>query len=312
MRLLATLGACLLCVFASASPLHNIVIFGDSLSDNGNLYEYMNHQLPQSPPYFEGRFSNGPVWIEHLSSFYFPIDPKAHTANYAVGGAGVSMNEEDDDVLFTLRREVTSYLLSHQDKASEDSLYILWIGANNYLAMPSNVERALKEVNEGITQSLQKLVEKGAKHILVLNLPDLGKSPIGREFGSAQELSYFANQHNEALNQTISSFKQTNPDVNWLFLDMNRMFGEVLENPAEFGFTNTTDSCFGSVVDEITKKSVLKIVASVKVAENQKACDGYLFFDLVHPTAVAHQIMAEKVRLWLDDVGIQFTEETSK
>ncbi len=58
MKLLATLGAFVFSGIVADAPLHNIVVFGDSLSDNGNLYEIMKHQLPQSPPYFEGRFSN--------------------------------------------------------------------------------------------------------------------------------------------------------------------------------------------------------------------------------------------------------------
>ena len=78
MRLLATVGAFLFSGIVAATPLHNVVVFGDSLSDNGNLYELMRHQLPPSPPYFEGRFSNGPVWIEHLMASYFSENPSAH------------------------------------------------------------------------------------------------------------------------------------------------------------------------------------------------------------------------------------------
>ncbi|HAU1881742.1 TPA: lysophospholipase, partial [Legionella pneumophila] len=63
-----------------------------------------------------------------------------------------------------------------------------------------------------------------------------------------------------------------------------------------------------SIVDEITKNSVLKMVASVKPELTESACDGYLFFDLVHPTALAHKIMAEKARLMLDEAGVEFAE----
>ena len=85
-----------------ANPLKNIVIFGDSLSDNGNLYAYMKHQLPVSPPYYNGRFTNGPVWVERLASSYFSGD-QSHLLDYAYGGAGVSNDPEDDEVLFTLK-----------------------------------------------------------------------------------------------------------------------------------------------------------------------------------------------------------------
>ncbi|HAT6334542.1 TPA: lysophospholipase [Legionella pneumophila] len=308
MKLLASLCAFLLSGVVSATPLNNIVVFGDSLSDNGNLYEYMKHQLPQSPPYFEGRFSNGPVWIERLAASYFPNDPNSHLLDYAFGGAGVSVDEEDDEVFFTLRREVNSYLLAHQDKASPDSLFVIWIGANNYLGMPVEVEETLKNVNRGITDSIQRLVDKGAKHILVLNLPDLGRTPAALEFGSVEEMNYFSTQHNNALSNTVDYFKKTYPEVEWLFFDTGSHFDHVIEHATEYGFTNITGTCSFSIVDEITKNSVLKMVASVKPELTENACDGYLFFDLVHPTALAHKIMAEKARLMLDEAGVEFAE----
>lgn len=308
MKLLATLSAFLFSGVVCATPLNNIVVFGDSLSDNGNLYEYMKHQLPQSPPYFEGRFSNGPVWIERLIASYFPNDPNSHLQDYAVGGAGVSVNEEDDEVFFTLRREVNAYLLAHQDQASPNSLYIIWIGANNYLGMPAEVEETLKNVNLGITNSIQRLVEKGAKHILVLNLPDLGTTPAAIEFDSREMMTYFSTQHNNALVKTVDYFKETYPEVEWLFFDMSSHFNNVLEHASEYGFTNITNTCSNLIIDEITKKSVLRMVASVKPKLTTDVCEGYLFFDLVHPTALAHKIMAEKARTMLDEAGIEFAE----
>ena len=307
MKLLATLSAFLFSGVVAATPLHNMVVFGDSLSDNGNLYEFMKHQLPQSPPYFKGRFSNGPVWIEYLIASYFPADPSSHLFDYAIGGAGV-LEEEGDDVLFTLRKEVNSYLVAHNDKASPDSLYVVWIGANNYLGMPSDVEQTLIDVNIGIAHSLERLADKGAKHILVLNLPDLGKTPAAYEFGSAETLSYFTNQHNKSLNKMVTDFKQKYPDVNWLFFDINEAFGEVLDNAQEYEFINTTDTCVNSVVDELTQKSVLKMVASVTPKLSPDACNGFLFFDLVHPTGLAHKILSAKARVMLDEAGVQLSD----
>ena len=137
MKILIALFFFMFSILASAASLNKLVVFGDSLSDNGNLYEYMKHQLPVSPPYFEGRFTNGPVWVELLMKYYYPTDSNAHLLDYAFGGAGVLENDDDDsdDELFTLRREMDSYFLAHQDKADENSLFVVWIGSNNYLAV---------------------------------------------------------------------------------------------------------------------------------------------------------------------------------
>lgn len=307
MKLLVTLGAFLFSGIVSAAPLHNIIVFGDSLSDNGNLYEFMKHQLPQSPPYFEGRFSNGPVWVEHVAAKYFPKNTSAHLINYAFGGSGVS-EEDDDDVLFTLRKQVSSYLLSNNDKAQDDSLYVVWIGANNYLGLPSDIEKTITDVNSGITNSLELLVSKGARHIMVFNLPNLGKTPAAVEFDAADVMSYFAIQHNQRLEQTMDGLKQTHPEVEWVYFDLGAMFDDVLNNPAKYGFTHISGSCSNSVVDELSKKSILNMVARVTPKLGADACDGYVFFDLVHPTALAHKLIAEKVILMLDEAGIVLSE----
>ncbi|MBT7244787.1 MAG: hypothetical protein HN874_04990, partial [Euryarchaeota archaeon] len=49
-------------------PASNLVVFGDSLSDMGNgNADLIVSTVFSSPPYWNGRFSNGPVWIEHIS-----------------------------------------------------------------------------------------------------------------------------------------------------------------------------------------------------------------------------------------------------
>lgn len=305
MRLLATLGAFLFAGTVLATPLHNVVIFGDSLSDNGNLYEFMQHQLPPSPPYFKGRFTNGPVWIEHVIESYFPESPAEHLFDYAFGGAGVSEEEGDDDVLFTLRREVNNYFLTH-DKASDDSLFVVWIGANNYLALPEETEKTLQDVNAGIDHTLQRLADKGAKHILVVNIPDLGRTPAALEFDAVDSLTYYTQEHNKLLNNTVTHLKEKYPAVEWLYFDMDEAFGNVLEYPQDYGFTNITGTCANSVVNEITKKSVLKMVA--KTTPKSDVCDGYLFFDLVHPTALAHKVLGARARKMLDEEGVVLTD----
>lgn len=306
MKLLASLGAFLLSGIINAAPLHNIVIFGDSLSDNGNLYEMMNHQLPQSPPYYEGRFSNGPVWIEYLVSSYFS-NGDAHLFNYAVGGSGVGEDDEDD-VLLTLKKQVNMYFLSHQDKASPDELYVIWIGANNYLGVPEDTEQTLNEVNTGIFDSVEQLISKGAKHILLLNIPNLGKTPAAVEFGSADMLDYYSLQHNERLFESFNQVKKKHPEVNWLYFDLNVLFTDVIDHPHNYNFTNVTETCSEFVSNELSKKSVLKMASFTRPTINNSACDGYLFFDLVHPTTYAHQLIAERVRELLDNSGIEFAE----
>jgi hypothetical protein len=50
---------------SAVSAFDKIIAFADSFTDNGN--DYNHSQFPVSPPYYEGRFSNGPTWLEHIA-----------------------------------------------------------------------------------------------------------------------------------------------------------------------------------------------------------------------------------------------------
>lgn len=301
-------------LFSQATTLDRFIVFGDSLSDNGNLYEYMKHQLPLSPPYYQGRFTNGPVWVEYLNAKFYPEETlphaQTHLLDYAFGGAGVSERPEDneEDALFTLSREVDGYLLAHQDQADPNALFVVWIGANNYIAMPDDPDAAVQEVNEGIQHTLERLVKKGARHFLVVNLPDLGITPAARDFDLMDSMSHMSGEHNKLLKNNIEQLKVTYPNVQWMLFDVNQVLHEIIDNPATYGFTNVTDTCYEEVMDAAASnnKGILNMVSTVTPHKKPNACQGYFFFDPVHPSGPAHLIMAERMKQLLDDMGITF------
>jgi phospholipase/lecithinase/hemolysin len=68
-----------------AKTYHDIYVFGDSFSDTGNIFNVTAEAIPPSPPYFNGRFSNDPVWVEYLASALgLTFSPNT---NFAFGGA---------------------------------------------------------------------------------------------------------------------------------------------------------------------------------------------------------------------------------
>lgn len=308
MKTLFTVFALFFSTLVAATPLNKLVVFGDSLSDNGNLYEYMKHQLPMSPPYFEGRFTNGPVWVEILMKSYYPTDSNAHLLDYAFGGAGVLEDDDGDDGLFTLRREMDSYFLAHQDKADENSMYVVWIGSNNYLGVPEDPDKSSYEVNLGIQHGLQRLIDKGAKHIMVVNVPDLGRTPAARDFEAVDLLTYISRHHNEMLEKNVMEFQNLYPSIQWIYFDINVVFDDMLNDASRLGFTNVTDTCYEDVMKSPLSKtrSVLKMVSKVQQRVDEDACEGYLFFDPVHPTGPAHKLMAERTRQLFDRLGVEF------
>src|SRR3954447_16812566 len=60
-----TLVWILFCTPVLAAPFSSVVVYGDSLSDNGNLFAVAGQ--PGAPAYFPGRASNGMVAVELLA-----------------------------------------------------------------------------------------------------------------------------------------------------------------------------------------------------------------------------------------------------
>src|SRR5271156_6305416 len=73
----------------AATPSYDaLYVFGDSYCDVGNLFLATGGAEPPAP-YYNGRFSNGPIWIEHVAGgLGLPMAPSlAGGTDYAFGGA---------------------------------------------------------------------------------------------------------------------------------------------------------------------------------------------------------------------------------
>lgn len=299
-----------LCGFAVAAPIHQVVVFGDSLSDNGNLYEYMEHQLPMSPPYYEGRFTNGPVWIELLMDKLYPVNGQAHLLDYAFGGAEIALEEKADDGEFSLSNQIQTYLDAHNQTAFEDSLYVVWIGANNYFNLPDNPDEVVDAVIKGIRLNVENLIAHGAKQVMLLNIPNLSKVPAAIEYDAVKELGYMSLEHNRRLKQLTQQLKATYPEVTFIDYDVTVVMDDLIEHPEQYGFTNVVSTC-SELEDEPQSMTSLKHSLFLSTVQHQgmvldERCYGYLFFDLYHPTAHAHVIMADTIYDLLKQMNLRF------
>lgn len=52
---------------ATAASFTQIYVFGDSVSNIGNVFDSTGGAIPPNQFYFDGRFSNGPVWVDYLA-----------------------------------------------------------------------------------------------------------------------------------------------------------------------------------------------------------------------------------------------------
>lgn len=259
------IAACLLPVRVSAQTIRGFTVFGDSLSDNGNAFRATNGLFPPSPPYFNGRFTNGPVWIEDLAA---SLNLTTTTANFAFGGATSGTTNTSVPFLPGVTTEVNSFLQT-SPRLSPDRAFVIWAGANDYLG--GGITNPAVPVGN-ISSILQRLTAAGAEKLIVVNLPDLGKTPGGAANPiQGAGLTQLSIAHNQGLRASLQALAQSQPNVNIIPIDVNALLNEVISDPARFGFTNVTQPCISTGAN----------------------CNQFLFWDQLHPTAAAHRIISE-------------------
>lgn len=291
-------------VALSASPtlaaqlnFDRLYVFGDSLSDQGNSFAATGQNLPPSPPYFPGRFSNGLVWIDFLgeSLELAPVTlaeaqttPASQGINFAFGGASTGTTNSNNALLppgspslpgVTTQVELYQSLAASGAATPDDALYVYWAGANDYI---SGGATSSQQPLANIDRNLEALYSSGARSFLVANLPDLGETPVGQTQG-AIALSQVTREHNQGLSTLLNNFGQRRSDATVIALDTGAIFDTVLQNPTQFGFSST-GNCF----------AIAELFFGTPNPAALAACgETALFYDELHPTSNAHRLIAD-------------------
>jgi phospholipase/lecithinase/hemolysin len=237
-------------LFAEANTTYNnIIFFGDSLTDNGNLYKHDFGILPKSPPYYKGHFSNGLAWSDITANYYHSMNITSD--NYAVGGETTVFHDPFEGFLpYTLTESINNYYLYTAFKDKSHTLYILWIGANDYLNGNPNTDKITSDVVNTIRDSIEGLISRGGKNFLILNIPDLAKTPEGTVSGKSENLSILSTLHNTKLDLAVSKLQDTHKDITLRLFNINQLFTDLLTNPDVFNskyhthIKNTTNACW--------------------------------------------------------------------
>ena len=267
---LGLLLSCLMPLPVLAQSIEGINIFGDSLVDNGNAFRATGGIIPPSPPYFNGRFSNGPVWVEGFSTELKL--PAGSNNNFAFGGATSGTGNTLNVALPGLTTQLDRFLLL-SPTVNPNQLFAIWAGANDYLG--GGVTNPAIVVGN-LSTATQRLIGAGAQQIIVPNLPDLGKVPTGAANPALSAgLSQLSAAHNSGLRASLQTLARNNPNVSIVPTDIAALFNAVITNPARFGLTNVTQPCLNLNTGAICANP-----------------DTYLFWDPLHPTAAVHQLIS--------------------
>lgn len=298
--------AALLSLFAAlpayAVPFTGIYFFGDSLTDTGNVtdtYATLPHP-PGAPatipgsPYFNGRASNGPLYADVLAAgLGFSASESATGGNnFAFGGARTRYQLFGPPYL-GLIDQVAQYR-ARPGPADPNALYVVWGGANNLQdILVGRTTDPLGHAIPGIGGTLgdiggllASLYAEGARYLLVPNVPNLGRVPRIREAGPAAigAGTFLAQTFNFGLTGLLDSFAAAHPDATLIRFDTFSAFEGIVANAASLGLTNLTDRCYTG--DD------LGFTGGGSVCSNP---DAYLFWDGIHPTAFAHNILGQEM-----------------
>lgn len=273
-----------------AAYFDSITVFGGSYADVGMGYIIStagppNSPIPPSPPYFQGKFSDGPIYLEYL--------PKLIDANYpllsmAVGGSttGTANAEDVNNVrgLGGVATQIQRFQNTFQF-INPKSLTILEAGFDNFILL--NEEGKLSDpvqVIQGIATAISELKsdvkgikQLGAHQIVLYTLPDPKTIPVFKEDpANLPVLEVIADTINHSLKEMA---KTQNEDV--FIYDFYHIVDDVLAEYAAAG---------GNINDHtLTIVSVDPYV----VVQNGPNPANLAYWDGIHLTTQIQSILAK-------------------
>jgi phospholipase/lecithinase/hemolysin len=298
-HLLSLLSLVLLLTVTAAAQVRNyttIVVFGDSLSDTGNVAHLTQEKYGIRVPgpfvnYTDGRFTDGfdtlpaaqkyfGTWVEQLAAS-LPSHPAVtdsldggtdYAYGFATTGSGTStltLDATHSVQIENIGQQITDYLATHP-KIDSHTLFVIWGGAIDLLDAQSTTD----VVNAAIRQTLniQRLVNAGATQILVPNLPALGLIPrLNGSLSTSLPANAATILYNSWLATGVAVLHDFYPRRHIYTLNVFSLFNQVVGSPSSFGLMNVTGSSQGqATVDP----------------------DTWLFWDDLHPTTRGHDILA--------------------
>jgi phospholipase/lecithinase/hemolysin len=295
-------------VNTQALAFSQVIVFGDSLSDDGNIahrardlvgFSYPSSNFNYSDYRFTDDTNTSPAanlytgtWHEQLAKTFLSLAKATNSldggTDYAFGGATTKDGTQDRTVInnpfpfsggdFTITidnmgKQIADYLASHTPDAN--ALYILWGGGND-LFDDHSAQNVVDTANR-VGVLIQRLANAGARNFLVPNVPPLGAVP--NSFGDPNrvaELNLASANYRGQLKAVLASAGNGIPIQVYgldVWLDLIRILGQ----PRRYGFLNTT------------------VPAQDQSGVNP---DTYLFWDDIHPTTGGHhQLASEANRL---------------
>jgi phospholipase/lecithinase/hemolysin len=283
-----------------------IILFGDSLSDTGNMRAEVNKStggLVDYPSgtfnYSDGRFTNSSdtdpgsatyvgVWQEQLARTFLDLPAPIASAdggfNYAFGGARTTDGTHEEvavhsdvfgDITITVTdmgKQIDDYF--GKNTIDLNALYIVWGGGND-LRTDDSEDNAIATAAR-ITALVGRLATAGAQFIMIPNLPPVGNIPrYAQNPARIVALNFASIVFREELEADLTALQEDlagqGLTPTFYRVDVWTNTIRIMTYPDRYGFTNVSQSSQGNSVDP----------------------DEYVYWDDVHPTTASHFWLAK-------------------
>jgi outer membrane lipase/esterase len=263
-----------------------MAVFGASLDDVGNVCNLSPASCPPAP-YFNGRVSNGPVWVELVATRLGAALTPSRTGgtNYAFSGARTGPIANTTQGVPNMVAQVDSFIAKGPTANRDRMLFVI-----NGSTVGNDINDALGQLGTNpaasaipttavtnIATMVTRLYNAGARHVLIVNATDIGRTPQVRAGGPtiAQLASQFSSLFNGGLTVQMTVLQAQNPGLTLYLLDLGRLTAEVFAAPSSFGFANVAQPCvLGGTVCPTP--------------------DAFFYWDAFHPTAATGRLVATR------------------
>jgi outer membrane lipase/esterase len=281
-------------------------VIGASLSDNGNTCIQTPTSCPPSPPYAQGIASNGTLWVTTVAARYgAQVTPSLRGGNnFAYGGATTgavpgntatpavpNMVQQTEQVLqragFTINPQ--NLVIVDASTFGNNVNVALTLAAANPSQSTQIVTNTITAAVTDIVGIINRFYAAGARNILVVNSPNIGRTPLLQGSGNATAIATattMAQQFNGALAQQANNVRAVSPGLSLFLYDVFTTQNQVQANPAAFGFGNATVPCF--IPPQGANPPSL-------CSPNAAQQNTFFFWDPFHPTAGAGALVANQV-----------------
>ncbi|OMJ23849.1 Thermolabile hemolysin [Smittium culicis] len=272
-------------VFAS---LPSLIIFGDSLSSNGN------NEVVEDNSYYGKRLTNGPVWNEYAAYY-----SNYTVINYSYAGAATD-NKYIHDITNTevtvpsLKDQIGRFYNTFNGKLDQNAIKNdvvgITVGSNDLyylkdtiLKEPGLFLRTVSKVVDNLVENISTLADMGYSRFIVSNFPKATEIPLLSTAGffSKLALNAGANALNNYHSSKISAIKKRKKLTSMNILNLYGIQSALRASPnllRSIGITDLGSACFNPN-NEYTLKSTC--------SDPRK----FYFIDDIHPTTVIHAIV---------------------